>query len=131
MHKLSLGEKEHEEKARNRSKEVSDKIAKGEMVSSKKLAGRDQQMKSMRKGGKGIKGAGKGKGFEKEKSFDKVPLKGKRKAEDDASEPKERKKPRNTSSSEGAEGDDGEKQRKKAQIIQKKRMMRRNRKGGA
>lgn len=67
--------KEHEEKARNRSKEVSDKIANGEIVSSKKLAGRDSQMKSMRKGGKGIKGAGKGKGFEKEKSFDRVALK--------------------------------------------------------
>ncbi|KAI9641552.1 RNA recognition motif-containing protein [Ciborinia camelliae] len=125
--------KEHEEKARNRSKEVSDKIAKGEMVSSKKLAGRDEQMKSMRKGGKGIKGAGKGAGkrFDKEKSFDKVALKGKRKAEDDSSESRERKKPRNTSNNEGADGDDDAKQRKKAQIIQKKRMMRRNRKGGA
>ncbi|TGO21186.1 hypothetical protein BPAE_0235g00150 [Botrytis paeoniae] len=119
--------KEHEEKARNRSKEVTDKIAKGEIVSSKKLAGRDTQMKSMRKGGKGIKGAGKGGKFEKEKSFDRVALKGKRKAEDDASEQKDRKKPRN----EAAEGDDDSKQRKKAQIIQKKRMMRRNRKGGA
>ncbi|KAK6597113.1 RNA-binding protein C4F6.14 [Botrytis cinerea] len=119
--------KEHEEKARNRSKEVTDKIAKGEIVSSKKLAGRDTQMKSMRKGGKGIKGAGKGGKFEKEKSFDRVALKGKRKAEDDASEQKDRKKPRN----EATEGDDDSKQRKKAQIIQKKRMMRRNRKGGA
>ncbi|QSZ37865.1 hypothetical protein DSL72_008965 [Monilinia vaccinii-corymbosi] len=124
--------KEHEEKARNRSKEVSDKIARGEIVSSKKSADRDQQMKSMRKGGKGIKGAGKGRGFEKSKSFDRVPLKGaKRKAEDDAPESSERKKARKNASSTGAEGDDGDRQRKKAQIIQKKRMMRRNRKGAA
>lgn len=68
--------KEHEEKARNHSKSVSDKIASGEIVKSKKLPGRDQQMKSMRHGGKGIKGAGKGNGkpFQKEKSFEKVAL---------------------------------------------------------
>ncbi|KAF7865738.1 hypothetical protein EAF04_005903 [Stromatinia cepivora] len=129
--------KEQEEKARNRSKEVSDKIAKGEIVSSKKVAGREQQMKSMRKGGKGIKGAGKnGKGFEKEKSFDRVALKStnKRKAEEDLPSQKDRKKPRNSSTNHAnaTEGnDDDGKQRRKAQIIQKKRMTRRNRKGGA
>ncbi|CAD6441191.1 7c172b3c-d1a9-40c1-a7ad-d8dcf3077b91 [Sclerotinia trifoliorum] len=129
--------KEQEEKARNRSKEVSDKIAKGEIVSSKKLAGRDQDMKSMRKGGKGIKGAGKnGKRFEKEKSFDRVALRttNKRKADDDLPSQKDSKKPRNpsTNGANATEGnDDDGKQRRKAQIIQKKRMMRRNRKGGA
>ncbi|ESZ94518.1 hypothetical protein SBOR_5098 [Sclerotinia borealis F-4128] len=133
--------KEHEEKARNRSKEVTDQMAKGEVVGAKKVAGRDSQMKTMRNGGKGIKGAGKGvgkaaakgagKGFEKEKSTDKAAFKGKRKAEDDSSESKDRKKSKLSSSNETADGDEEGKQRKHAQIIQKKRMMRKNRKGGA
>jgi nucleolar protein 4 len=66
--------KEREEKARTRSKEVTEKLESGEIVKpTKKVLGREQQMKQMRKGGKGMKGAGKG--GAKEKSFERVVIK--------------------------------------------------------
>ncbi|KAM3073448.1 RNA recognition motif-containing protein [Clarireedia jacksonii] len=66
--------KEREEKARTRSKEVTEKLESGEIVKpAKKVLGREQQMKQMRKGGKGMKGAGKG--GPKEKSFERVVIK--------------------------------------------------------
>ncbi|PQE08921.1 nucleolar 4 protein [Rutstroemia sp. NJR-2017a WRK4] len=120
--------KEREEKARTRSKEVTEKLESGEIVKpAKKVLGREQQMKQMRKGGKGMKGAGKG--GAKEKSFERVVIKGKRKAEDDAPAESQRKKAKKTND-EAGEADEGGKQSQRARIIQKKRMLRRNRKKG-
>ncbi|PQE13891.1 putative ribosomal processing protein [Rutstroemia sp. NJR-2017a BBW] len=120
--------KEREEKARTRSKEVTEKLESGEIVKpAKKVLGREQQMKQMRKGGKGMKGAGKG--GAKEKSFERVVIKGKRKAEDDAPAESQSKKAKKTND-EAGEADEGGKQSQRARIIQKKRMLRRNRKKG-
>ena len=130
--------KEREEKARTRSKEVSEKIEKGEMPKKekgKKVLSKDSLMAKTRKGMKGGKGRPDTK---KEKSFEKVVSNGagtKRKREDEDTEKSNKKGAKKDAATKEFKpgfpaGEEGRLARR-AQIIQKKRTMRRNRKGGA
>ncbi|KAH6699027.1 hypothetical protein BKA61DRAFT_621863 [Leptodontidium sp. MPI-SDFR-AT-0119] len=136
--------KEKEEKARLRSKEVMDLRAKGEAPEKeKKVLKKGEVMKKTRVGMKGKPGRpGFGKkgqdGGKPQKSFEKVDVAaGKRKRDDavDAGASKKAKKGKGEKVEKVFKpgfppGEEGRLQRRE-QIIQKKRMMRRKRKGGA
>jgi nucleolar protein 4 len=119
--------KESEEKARLRSKEVVEARERGEKVpTGKKVLSKDTVMAKTRKGMKGKKGRP-----EVVKSFDRVMQKkvvGKGEQTSIKGSTKWMKPKADVAAA--ADADDG-KQKRKAQIIQKKRMMRRNRKQGA
>jgi nucleolar protein 4 len=127
--------KEREEKARIRSKEVLEAREKGEAPpKEKKTLMKDTLMAKTRKGIKGMKGKRGGPAPANIKSFEKVTVKstnpqGAKRKRDAEESQKDAKKPASTSKFKPGfqPGEEGRLARR-AQIIQKKRMMRRNRK---
>ena len=126
--------KEREEKARIRSKEVSEARERGEVpAKEKEYVAKDTMMAKTRKGMKGKKGRP---APASTKSFEKVVVKSaspqgtKRKREGEEVQ-KGAKKSASTKFKPGYLPGEEDRLARRAQIIQKKRMMRRNRKGGA
>ncbi|KAG9229131.1 hypothetical protein BJ875DRAFT_208545 [Amylocarpus encephaloides] len=118
--------KEREEKARVRSKEVVELREKGEAPpKEKKILRKDTVMANTRKGMKGKKG----RPSPREKSFDKVPLGNQKNPE--AAGKKPTKREITTAAATAKHELAGDAVSRRGQIIQKKRMARRQRKGGA
>ncbi|KAH8821846.1 hypothetical protein F5884DRAFT_104076 [Xylogone sp. PMI_703] len=123
--------KEREEKARQRSKEVLEARARGEMATKgKKVLSRDTAMSMTRKGMKGKKGEpAPGEG----KSFEKIVYNAGAKLEASKNKGSAKKATRKVDTEDSKQEDSSRDPRlaKKQQIIARKRMLRRNRKKGA